>query len=191
MTLFNFSPQLMREALPVRKELQLQFLGENLSVVLHVLQTEYPQQFKEIEDILKSAVLELEELTTGLTPHEPGRTYTRIREKGLKISIPAWGMSDDTLRLLGHLATLYLPILPLLVCFEEPENYVHPRLLELIVNLLKNASEKTQVLVTTHSPYLVDFLQPEDLYIVEKQNGETQIKKAEDKKGIREALRTY
>lgn len=187
---FNLLPPLMRKSLPVRKELQLQHLGENLPVVLHGLQSESPQKFKEIEDLLRTAIPELEELTTALTSHEPGQTYIRIREKGLTVSIPAWGMSDGTLRVLGHLATLYLPSLPPLVCFEEPENYVHPRLLELIVELLKNASHKTQVLVTTHSPYLVDLLQPEDLFIVEKQDGKTQVKKAEDKKGIKEALKT-
>lgn len=189
-TFFNFLPPLMRAPLPVRRELLLQSLGENLPIVLHVLQTEYPQRFKEIEDILRTGLRELEELTTGLTEHEPGKTYIRIREKGLKISIPGWGMSDGTLRLLGHLATLYTPTPLPLICFEEPENYVHPRLLELIVDLLKNASNKTQVLVTTHSPYLVDLLQPEDLFIVEKQDGKTQVKKAEDKKGIKEALKT-
>ncbi len=188
--IFNLSPPLMRSSLPVKRELQLQSLGENLPVVLHVLQTEYPMKFREIEDILKSAVPELEELTTGLTAHEPGQTYVRIREKGLKTSVPAWGMSDGTLRLLGHLATLYLPSPPPLLCFEEPENYVHPRLLKLMVDLLKNASEKTQVLVTTHSPYLVNLLQPEDLFIVEKQDGKTQVKKAKDKKGIKEASKT-
>lgn len=187
---FNFLPPLMRGSLPVRKELQLRTLGENLPIILHTLQTEYPQRFREIEDILKSAVPELEELATGLTSHETGQTYIRIREKGLKISISAWGMSDGTLRLLGHLVALYLPEPPPLVCFEEPENYVHPRLLELTVNLLKSASKKTQVLVSTHSPYFVDFLQPEDLFIVEKQDGKTKVKKAEEKKGIKEALKT-
>jgi len=187
---FNFLPALMRSSLPVRRELQLQSYGENLSVVLHALQTEYPQKFKEIEDILKAALPELKELATGLTAHEAGKTYIRIREKGLTISIPAWGMSDGTLRILGHLTTLYLPTPPPLICFEEPENYVHPRLLELIVDLLRNASEKTQVLVTTHSPYLVDRLEPEDLIVVEKKEGKTQIKILEDKKAIREALKT-
>jgi predicted ATPase len=99
-------------------------------------------------------------------------------------------MSDGTLRVLGCLAALYSPASPPLICFEEPENYVHPRLLELMVNLLKGASEKTQVLINTHSPYLVDFLDPGDLFIVEKVNGETQVKRAEDKKGIKEALKT-
>lgn len=188
--LFNLLPPLMRASLPVRRELQLRAWGENLPTVLHALQTEYPQKFREIEDILKLAVPELEELATGLTSHEAGQTYIRIREKGLKTSIPAWGMSDGTLRLLGHLATFYLPEPPPLVCFEEPENYVHPRLLELMVDLLKNASEKTQVLVSTHSPYLVDFLQPEDLFIVIKKEGKTQVTKAQERKGIKEALKT-
>ncbi|MEO0115782.1 MAG: AAA family ATPase [candidate division WOR-3 bacterium] len=188
-TFLNLLPPLMREPLPVRKELQLQTWGENLSVVLHDLQVENPPKFKEIEQILKLAVPELEELTTGLTSHDPGKTFIRITEKNLKMSIPAWNMSDGSLRLLGVLAALYLPSPLPLIGIEEPENYVHPRLLELIVDLLKNASEKSQILVTTHSPYFVDLLQPEDLYIVEKQEGQTKIKKAEDKKGIKETLK--
>jgi predicted ATPase len=107
-------------------------------------------------------------------------------------------MSDGTLRLLGHLATLYLPQPPPLVCFEEPENYVHPRLLELIVDLLKypptpnpsREGSETQVLVTTHSPYLIDRLEPEDLMIVEKKEGKTEVKGVDDIKEIKEALKT-
>lgn len=187
---FNFMPGLMRGSLPVKKEFQLQSFGENLAVVLHALQTEYPQRFKEIEDILKSAVSELDELTTGLTLHEPGQTYVRMHEKGLKTFTPAWGMSDGILRLLGHLAILCSPRLPTLICFEEPENYIHPRLLEFIVELIYNASENTHVFITTHSPYFVDLIRPEDLFIVEKEDGETKVKKIEDKKGIKEALKT-
>lgn len=186
----NLLPPLMKEALPVRKELQLLTWGENLPVVLHALQAEYPDKFKKIEEILRSAIPELKDLTTGLTSHEPGKTYIRIMEKNLKMSIPAWGMSDGSLRILGLLAAIYLPETSPLVCIEEPENYVHPRLLELIVDLIKTASERTQVLVTTHSPYLVDLLQPEDLFIVEKEEAKTTIRKAKDKKGIKGALKT-
>lgn len=187
---FNLLPPLMREPLPVKRTLQLQSFGENLSVILHTLQSESPKRFKEIEEILKKAVGEVEELTTGLTEHAQGKTYIRIREQNLRIPISVWAMSDGTLRILGYLATLYSPIPLPLACFEEPENYVHPRLLELIVDLIKTASERTQVLVTTHSPYFVDFLQPEDLFIVEKKEGQTTVRKAEDKKGIKEALKT-
>jgi len=187
---FNLLPPLMGGSLPVQRELGLKQFGENLSLILHVLQAEHPQIFREIEEILKTAVPEIEELTTGLTSHAPGQVYVRIREKHLGFNIPSWGMSDGTLRLLGCLATLYNPEPPPLVCFEEPENYVHPRLLELIVDLLKNASEKTQVLVTTHSPYFVDRVDPEDLFIVEKEKGKTQARPVEDPKGVKEALKT-
>jgi len=189
-TFLNLLPPLMKDALPIKKELQLQTWGENLPIVLHALQAENPDEFKEIEEILKSAIPELKSLTTGLTSHELGKTYVRITEKNLKLSIPAWSMSDGSLRLLGLLAALYLPEPSPLVCIEEPENYVHPKLLELIVDLIKTASERTQVLATTHSPYLVDLLKPEDLFIVEKKEAKTTVRKAKDKKGIKEALRT-
>ncbi len=189
-TFLNLLPPLMKEALPIKKELQLRAWGENLPVVLHALQSEYPDKFEEIEEILKSAIPELKDLTTGLTSHEPGKTYVRIKEKNLKLSIPAWGMSDGSLRLLGLLAALYLPKPLPLICIEEPENYVHPRLLELIVDLIKTASERTQIFVTTHSPYFVDLVQPEDLFIVEKKEAQTTVRKAEDKKGIKKALKT-
>ena len=186
---FNLLPPLMRESLPVQRKFDLESSGHNLAVVLHTLQAEDPQRFKEIEDILRTAIPELEELTTALTNHEPGQTYIRIREKSLQTATPAWGMSDGTLRLLGYLATLYSPSPPSLVCFEEPENYVHPQLLEMLIELLRNASLKMQVLVTTHSPYLVDLLQPSDLYIVEKKKGETLVKDVKSKKAIKDALK--
>jgi predicted ATPase len=189
-TFFNFMPSLMRDSLPVRKDLRLQSFGQNLAVVLHTLQAEYPQQFRAVEDMLQSAVSDVAELTTGLTAHEVGQTYVRVREKALQAVIPAWSMSDGTLRFLGHLAVLCSPTPPPLICFEEPENYLHPRLLALLVELLKNAAEKTQVFVTTHSPYLVDCLRPEDLCIVEKHEGRTQAMPVGEKGEMKKALKT-
>jgi predicted ATPase len=186
---FHLLPPLMREPSEVLNEFRLRTMGENISTMLHTLQSESRQRFHKIEETLKEAVPELEELTTGLTQEKPSLTYIRIKEKYLKTSIPVWNMSDGTIRLLGYLATIYSPVMPPLICIEEPENYVHPRLLELIVDLIKTASQKTQVFVTTHSPYLIDFLKPEDLFIVEKKKGQTIVDKAEDKKGIKEALR--
>ncbi len=118
----------------------------------------------------------------------PGQTFIRIREHGLNAWIPSWGMSDGTLRFLGYLVTLYSPEPPGLICFEELENYIHPRLLELMVDIIRNATERTQILLTTHSPYLVDLLTPGELYIVEKKEGRTQVKRAADRKKIHEAL---
>jgi predicted ATPase len=80
-------------------------------------------------------------------------------------------ISEGTLRLLGLMAILS-PVNPATVIgFEEPENGVHPRRLKLIAELLRNASEKKQIIVNTHSALLPEFFQ--DAYIVQctKQQG--------------------
>lgn len=185
---YNLVPSRMRMPIQVRKDLRLQGEGENLSLVLHSLHSEHTSNFKQIEEMLRTAVPELKELLTALT--EQGQTYVNIEESGFSQRIPAWAMSDGTLRLLAHLAVLYSPSPPPLVCFEEPENYIHPHLLKLIAELLEGASKRTQILVTTHSPYLLDFFEPEDLVIVEKKEGKTQTKRVADQAGVKEALKT-
>jgi predicted ATPase len=186
--LYDLLPPLMQASLPVKRAPRLEEYGQNLAMVLHLLQAEYPANFKEVEGILKHVIQEVETLTTGLT--EDGKTYLRMKEKSLSISIPGWAMSNGTLRLLGYLAVAYSPSPPSLICLEEPENYVHPGLLEMVANLLKKASERTQTLVATHSPYLLNFLEPENLVIVERYEGKTQVKRAETEKGLKAALQT-
>ncbi len=178
----------MRSPLPARKELRLQERGENLGPVLHSCHAEFPVSFREIEELLRQAVPEATALLTGLT--EAGQTYVFIEEQGLKTRIPSWAMSDGTLRFLSHLAVLYSPSPPALACFEEPENYVHPYLLELLANVLKKASGRTQILLTTHSPYLLNYVEPEDVLVVQKRHGETSVSRVEGDKGVKEALKT-
>lgn len=184
---YNFVPEHMRLPQPVRKELSLQRDGVNVSTVLHALHSEHGANFREIEELLRTGVPEIQELVSALI--EPGQTYVGVRESGLPMPIPSWAMSDGTLRFLAHLAVLYSPALPPLVGFEEPENHIHPRLHELLADILKGASKKTQVLVTTHSPYLLNSISPEDLFIVEKVEGKTRCKVAAKENALREALR--
>ncbi len=186
---YNFVPSRMALPQPARKDLRLQMEGENISSVLHTFQSEYGQSFLEVEELLKSGVPEVEQLLTPLT--EEGRTYLAFQERGFPLRIPSWAMSDGTLRLLGQLAVITSPDPPALICFEEPENCIHPGLLELVVDVLKSASRRTQILVTTHSPDFLNFLKdPEALMIVEKMDGKTQCREARDTAGIKEALKT-
>ena len=99
-------------------------------------------------------------------------------------TIPATRLSDGTLRYLCLLAILCDPTPPPLICIEEPELGLHPDLLPKIADLLVEASERTQLIVTTHSETLVDAMteHPEAVVICEKHNGQTQMKRlsAED-----------
>lgn len=90
-------------------------------------------------------------------------------------SIPASRLSDGTLRYLCLLAILCDPNPPPLICIEEPELGMHPDMLPGLADLLIAASERTQVVVTTHSEILVDAMteRPECVVVFEKQNGMT------------------
>ena len=85
-----------------------------------------------------------------------GRVQTYVFEKGLNRPIPATRMSDGTIRLLCLLAILCHPEPPPLICIEEPEVGLHPDVLPVLARLLTEASQRTQLIVTTHSESLVD-----------------------------------
>ena len=74
-----------------------------------------------------------------------------------------------------------------LVCFEEPENFIHPELLGALVEVLKKSDK--QVILSTHSPYFVDFVEPNDIRVVEKEEGETKVSEVKNPDKLKEALK--
>nr|WP_242465194.1 AAA family ATPase [Rhodospirillum rubrum] len=99
-----------------------------------------------------------------------GGTSQIFFHEGGRFTIPATRLSDGTLRYLCLLAILLDPAPPPLLCIEEPELGLHPDILPTLADLLKEASERTQVIVTTHSDGLVDAMtdRPEAVLIAEK-----------------------
>ncbi len=96
-----------------------------------------------------------------------------------KYTIPATRLSDGSLRYLCLLAILLDPDPPPLICIEEPELGLHPDMLPKMADLLFGASQRTQVIVTTHSDILVDALteRPEAVLVCEKHVGRTQLQR--------------
>lgn len=84
-------------------------------------------------------------------------------------------LSDGTLRIFGILLSLYQNPPPTLIVVEEPELCVHPGVMSMLAEAFKEVSEVTQVIVTTHSPQLIDHFEPENIRIVTKTNGVTRI----------------
>lgn len=107
--------------------------------------------------------------------------------------IPASRLSDGTLRYLCLLAILCDPNPPALVCLEEPELGLHPDVLPKIADLLIEASQRMQLIVTTHSDILVDALNecPESVIIVEKHAGRTQAVRLQDNAELKECQADY
>ncbi len=94
------------------------------------------------------------------------------------MTIPATRLSDGTLRYLCLLAVLCHPSPPPLVCIEEPELGMHPDILPTIADLLRDASSRSQLIVTTHSDVLVDAMTetPDVVLVCEKVDGATTIR---------------
>lgn len=109
--------------------------------------------------------------------------------------LPAEQASDGMLLVLAYLAILHSPEPPRLLLLEEPENGVHPRRLADVLNILKElvgAQKRTQVILTTHSPYVVDLFQPEEVTLCLKgADGAVTTRRLSESKAIREQLDVF
>jgi predicted ATPase len=185
---YDFAPPLMRDPVSTKHDLKLAPHGENLGSVLHTLRSEHPAIFRTVEEYLHTLIPESKNLLSLLT--EKASTYPGIEEELLSTKIPATSMSAGTLRFLAFLAALYSPEAPPLVCFEEPENNIHPRALELLVDILKNAALRRQVIISTHSPYLLNLVEPDSVFVFDKEKAGTTITEAGTKKELTSLLRS-
>ncbi len=171
---------------PARRAKRLSINGDNLAAVLHTLQTENAEQFARFNTLIQTVMPEVLNVYTRLT--EQSTTLIRLKERGLDFETPMWAMSDGTIHTMCIIAALYAPEPPPVLCFEEPENYVHPRVLDVLAETFREVADTTQILVTTHSPYLLDLLEPSDVVVVDKVDGATVATPATKKKGLRPAM---
>ncbi len=125
----------------------------NLAVVVNNLDSWGRQ--REFNDLLKRFFPRVERLST---PIIGGTVQLLLHETGFDTPIPAARMSDGTLRFVAMLAVLLSPEPPPLVCIEEPELGLHPDAVALMGDVLEEASERMQLVVTTHSDALVSEL---------------------------------
>lgn len=177
--------------LPQKADLPQDFLLEdasNLVLVLNAL--EYKPGVKRVLlDRLEDFYGSIEDFTTKI---EGGTVQLFLHEKGLKAPVPATRLSDGTLRYLCLLTILCHPTPPPVVCIEEPELSLHPDALKSIAELLVDASQRTQLIVTTHSDTLVSDLSdvPESILVCERGENGTRLRRLE-KDRLEEWLKKY
>ena len=167
--------------LPQKADLPNDFLqedGKNLALVLNRFQGE-----PAVKRRLLDALSKFYEGITDFHVKIEGSTVQLFLEEG-DVVIPATRLSDGTLRYLCLLAVLCHPQPPPLICIEEPELGLHPDILPTVSKLLLDASERSQLIVTTHSDMLVDALTNEwwSIVVCEKRDGQTVMRRLDKKK---------
>ncbi len=187
-SIYDFQRPMVTQRQRVRKETRLAYDGSNAATVLHWVRNEDVDTFDRLESLLKRAIPEVEHLLTP--PDEQGMVYIAFKEKAVPGRIPAWNLSEGSARLVATLLALFVPRPPVLVAIEAPEISLHPYLAEFLADILILASEDTQILITTHSPHLLDYVPAESLVIVTKESAATKVKRVRRDRALKEALKT-
>jgi predicted ATPase len=161
--------------------------GDNLPNVIQYLKEQHSDRLDRILGILSRRVPRLEKVEAELMAD--GYLLLQIKDAPFDRPILAKFASDGTLKMLAYLTLLYDPEPPQLIGIEEPENYLHPRLLPELAEECRNVTDRTQLMVTTHSPFFVNGLSANELWVLYRDvKGYTQAKKAEDMHGIKEFM---
>lgn len=172
---YDINPGRLREPAAPDKGLTLLSDGSNAASVLQEIRSSSPDDFQDISEFLSLALPYSIEVRSIL--HSPSRlALEMIQTSGRgQITLEAVSASEGMLRLLGLLLSIFQPLTPSVLLIEEPEATVHPDALGIVVDLLQLATQRSQVIVTTHSPELLDakWIEDRHLRIVHWEDGAT------------------
>ena len=140
--------------------------GDNLPNVIQYLRERHPQIYQRVCSTLAKRVPRLEKVDAALL--EDGRLLLQIKDAPFERPILSKYASDGTLKMLAYLLVLMSPHPSPFIGIEEPENHLHPGLLSELAEECREATTKSQLLVTTHSPYFINALRPEEVWVLHR-----------------------
>ena len=178
-----FTPDAARSLPLAGPQQHLNMRGDNLGNVVQFMEREHPHRFKTILNGIADKIPGIDRIDTEKTTD--GRLVLRFNDKGFHDPFYAQQVSDGTLKIFAYLLLLEDPKPPPFLCIEEPENGLYHKLLETLANEFREHAShgkgRSQVFVTTHQPYFVDALGPQEVWILEKgADGFSTIRKASD-----------
>ena len=178
-----FTPDAARDLPLAGPQKHLNMHGDNLGNVVQFMQRQHPKRFQSILMRIAEKIPGINRIDTERTPD--GRLLLRFNDRGFDDPFYAQQMSDGTLKVFAYLLLLEDPSPPPFLCIEEPENGLYHKLLETLAQEFRaHATGRkggSQVFITTHQPYFVDALDPEEVWILEKgQDGFAKIRRASD-----------
>mgnify|MGYP000955454865 FL=1 len=178
-----FAPDAARSLPLAGPQKHLNIHGDNLGNVVQFLEREHPKKFQVILDRIAAKIPGIQKIDTDKTAD--GRLLLRFNDKGFKDPFYSQQMSDGTLKIFAYLLLLEDPVPPPFLCIEEPENGLYHKLMESLAEEFRSHATgqkgSSQIFITTHQPYFVDALSPEEVWILEKgEDGFSNIKRVSD-----------
>ncbi|TRU99108.1 MAG: ATPase [Microcystis wesenbergii Mw_QC_S_20081001_S30D] len=178
-----FTPDAARSLPLAGPQKHLNIHGDNLGNVVQFMEREHSKKFQNILNSISRKIPGIEKISTEKSPDN--RLLLKFNDRGFQDPFYVQQMSDGTLKVFAYLLLLEDPSPPPFICIEEPENGLYHKLLETLAQeFRKHATGQrghSQIFITTHQPYFVDALQPEEVWILEKgDDGFSRIKRASD-----------
>jgi predicted ATPase len=166
---------------------KLSATGDNLPNVIQYLKEQHEERLDQIFRTLTQRVPRLERVDSEFLAD--GRLLLQIKDAPFERPVLAKFASDGTLKMLAYLTVLYDPEPAPLIGIEEPENHLHPRLLPELAEECREAAARSQLMVTTHSPFFVNGLRPKEVWVLYRnEKGYAQARRASDMPGINEFM---
>ncbi|HEY0735330.1 MAG TPA: AAA family ATPase [Herpetosiphonaceae bacterium] len=151
---------------------ELERQGKNLPAVIDLLQKQHPEAWQLVMQAMRAILPDLKSINVDYTPTKTLGLF--FDEEGFG---RPWGVdevSDGTLQTLAILVAIFNPSSSVLV-IEEPENSVHPWILRHILDACREASKNKQIILTTHSPIIMNAVNPEEVWVIWRSKGESQL----------------
>jgi predicted ATPase len=159
--------------------------GDNLANVIQYLAESHPKRLETIFEVLRRRVPRIERVLAETM--QDGRLLLQIKDAPFSRPVLARFASDGTLKMLAYLVMLHDPAPPPFIGIEEPENFLHPRLLPELAEECRAAAARTQMMVTTHSPFFLNSLRANEVRVLWRDDsGYTQTSRAHDLPGVKE-----
>lgn len=147
--------------------------ASNLAAFLYLLQEKFPTNFKQIEGVIKTIAPYFSRFNLNRNQLNPERIRLEWLEQGSDKYFNAHSLSDGTLRMMCLVTLLLQPAPPATIIIDEPELGLHPMAIQLLASIIKSASLKTQIITSTQSVTLINQFTPDDVIVVERENGES------------------
>ncbi len=162
---------LVKDECPIDDNHFLRADAANLAAFLYVLQRKSPEHFQNIENIIRQIAPFFERFQLEPSRLSAAKIRLEWKENGSDAYFNASALSDGTLRFMCLATLLLQPDLPSVILLDEPELGLHPAAVTILAELLESASTSTQVMVATQSVTLVNQLEPEHVWTVDREDG--------------------